>query len=225
MTYPHEPMKRVFPRAAGVIFAVLYGVALMMVPPLPGIDRPGGEVITHLTDHASAIRLQALLVTLGSLALVVVLGYARTRLEGVADAVFIIGSAAVVAETSIEMWFTSGLALHPEALDAGTARALADIGSMWGPILTVADVMVAVPVALAARARRFPRWLGVLAAVFAIEQLVETITIVGGPGSFISPGGPMNFFLGGPLFILFFLALGLAVSFARTEDSTSTGQA
>jgi hypothetical protein len=207
-------MKRVFPAAAAVIFAVLYGVALMMVPPLPGIDRPGGEVITHLTDHASAIRLQALLVTLGSLALVVVLGYARTRLEGVADAVFIIGSAAVVAETSIEMWFTSGLALHPEALDAGTARALA-----------VADVMVAVPVALAARARRFPRWLGVLAAVFAIEQLVETITIVGGPGSFISPGGPMNFFLGGPLFILFFLALGLAVSFPRTEDSTSTGQA
>jgi hypothetical protein len=85
--------------------------------------------------------------------------------------------------------------------------------------------MVAVPVALAARARRFPRWLGVLAAVFAIEQLVETITIVGGPGSFISPGGPMNFFLGGPLFILFFLALGLAVWFPRTEDSTSTGQA
>src|SRR6201993_5435460 len=55
----------------------------------------------------------------------------------------------------------------------------------------------------------FPRWLGILAAVFAIEQLAETVTIVGGPGQFISPGGPMNYDLGGALFIVFFVALGL----------------
>jgi hypothetical protein len=55
--------------------------------------------------------------------------------------------------------------------------------------------------------------LGILAAVFAIEQLVETVTIVGGSGQFISPGGPMNYDLGGTLFIVFFLALGLSLSF------------
>jgi hypothetical protein len=55
--------------------------------------------------------------------------------------------------------------------------------------------------------------LGILAAVFAVEQLVETITIVGGTGQFISPGGAMNYDLGGTLFILFFVALGLTLSF------------
>jgi hypothetical protein len=88
-----------------------------------------------------------------------------------------------------------------------------DVAAKWGPILTVADVMVALPIVLATRAGLFPRWLGILAAVFAIEQLIETVTIVGGSGQFISPGGPMNYDLGGALFIVFFLALGLSLSF------------
>ena len=41
---------------------------------------------------------------------------------------------------------------------------------------------------------------------------IETITIIGPPGSFISPGGAMNFYVGGPLFVVFFLALGIALS-------------
>ena len=110
------------------------------------------------------------------------------------------------------MWFTAGLALHPDQLGSATARTIADVVAMWGPILTVADIMVAVPILLAANEGRFPRWLGIVAAVFAVEQLIETITIIGPPASFISPGGAMNFYLGGPLFIIFFLALGVALS-------------
>ena len=49
----------------------------------------------------------------------------------------------------------------------------------------------------------------VLAAVFAIEQLVGTITIVGA-SRFTEPGGPMNLCVGGTLLIVFFLALGWA---------------
>ena len=45
-----------------------------------------------------------------------------------------------------------------------------------------------------------------------VEQLIETITIIGPPGSFISPGGPMNHYLGGTLTAAFFLALGIALS-------------
>jgi hypothetical protein len=71
---------------------------------------------------------------------------------------------------------------------------------------------------LAANAGRFPRWLGILAAVFAVEQLIETITIIGPAASFISPGGAMNFYLGGPLFIVFFLALGIAMSIDQAES-------
>jgi hypothetical protein len=162
--------------------------------------------------------MQALLLTFGLLALVVVLGYARDRLTGPSGYVFTIGSAVVLVEVFIATWFTGGLALHPDQLGSATARTITDIVTMFGPILTVADIMVAVPILLAANDGRFPRWIAILAAVFAVEQLIETITIIGPPASFISPGGAMNFYLGGPLFIIFFLALGVALSLEPAED-------
>src|SRR6476620_604944 len=158
------------------------------------------------------MRMQALMVTFGALALVVVLGYARDRLTGPPAYVFTIGSALVLVEFFIATWFSGGLALHPDQLGSATARTITDIAAMFGPILTVADIMVAVPILLAANDGRFPRWLGLLAAVFAVAQLIETLTIIGPPASCISPGGAMNFCLGGPLFIVFFLALGGVLS-------------
>jgi hypothetical protein len=213
-------MSRRIPLIAGIVFAVLFALALLMVPPLPGIDQPASAVVSHLRDHAGALRLQALLITLGFLALVIVLAYARPRLEGPAGYAFTMGSALIIAEFSVELWFASGLALHANTLDPAVARSAADIALMFGPILTVADVIVAVPIALAAKAGRFPGWLGILAAVFAVEQFVETVTIIGGPGLFISPGGPMNMLLGGALFIVFFLALG--VSTGLTPDPATS---
>jgi hypothetical protein len=183
-----------------------------MVPTVPGIDKPGYDIVAHINEHSGAMRAQALLVAFGSLALVVLLGYARDRLAGPPAYVFTIGSAVVLVQTGIAMWFTAGLALHPDQLGSATARTVTDVVTMWGPMLTIADIMVAIPILLAANEGRFPRWLGIIAAVFAVEQLLETITIIGPPASFISPGGPMNFYLGGPLFIVFFLALGVALS-------------
>ena len=170
------------------------------------------------------MRVQVLLVTFGCLALVVVLGFARDRLSGPAGFVFTIGSAVVLVETSIAMWINGGLALHPDQLGSATARTIADIAAMWGPILTVADIMVAAPILLAANAGQLPRWLGIVAAVFAVQQLIETITIIGPPGSFISPGGSMNFYVGGPLFVVFFLALGIALSLEQPTAPESAQQ-
>lgn len=206
---------------AGIAFAVLFAAGLLMVPTLPGIDKPGYDIVSHVTEHSDAMRAQALLVTFGCLALVVVLGCARDRLSGPEGYVFTVGSALVLAETSIAMWITAGLALHPDQLGSATARTIADIVAMWGPILTAADIMVAVPILLAANAGRFPRWLGILAAVFAVQQLIETITIIGPPGSFISPGGAMNFYVGGPLFVVFFAALGVALSMQRPTAASA----
>jgi hypothetical protein len=200
---------------AGIGFAMLYTAALLGIPTLPGIDKSGSEIVSFVGRHAGVIRVQTLLVAFGSLALVVVLGYARERLTGPSAYIFTIGSAVLLAQTGIAMWFSAGLALHPEELGSATARTIADIASMWGPVLTIADIMIAAPILLAANEDRFPRWIGVLAAVFAVEQLIETITIIGPAGSFISPGGPMNLYLGGSLFILFFLALGVALSIDR----------
>jgi hypothetical protein len=203
---------------AGIAFAVLFAAALLIVPTLPGIDKPGFDIVSHVNEHSGAMRMQALLVTFGLLSLVVVLGYARDRLTGPAAYVFTIGSAVVLVEVFIATWFNAGLALQPDALGSATARTIADIVAMRGPILTVADIMVAVPILLAANEGRFPRWLGTVAAVFAVERLIETITIIGPPASFISPAGAMNFYLGGPLFIIFFLALGVALSLEQTDQ-------
>ena len=49
--------------------------------------------------------------------------------------------------------------------------------------------------------------------VFAALYVAGLSLFVGGPGQFISPGGPMNYDLGGAMFIVFFLALGLPLSF------------
>jgi hypothetical protein len=205
-------MDRRIPMIAGIAFAVLFAAAMLMIPTLPGIDKPGYDIVSHVKEHSDAMRMQALLVAFGLLPLVVVLGCARDRLSGPASYVFTIGSAVVLVETSIAMWITTGLALHPDQLESATARAITDLVAMWGPMLTVANIMVAAPILLAANAGQFPRWLGIIAAVFAVQQLIETITIIGPPGSFISPGGSMNLYVGGPLFVVFFLALGIALS-------------
>src|SRR5215217_8656925 len=89
---------------AGIAFAVLYAAALLAVPTLPGIDRPGYDIVSHVNEHSGAMRMQALLVTFGSLALVVLLGYARDRLAGPPGYVFTIGSAVVLVEFFIAMW-------------------------------------------------------------------------------------------------------------------------
>jgi hypothetical protein len=213
-------MSRRIPLVAGIVFAVLFAIALLLVPPLPGTDQPASAVVSYFREHSGAVRLQALLLTLGFLALVIVLAYARTRLQGPAGYAFTMGSALIIAELSVELWFVSGLALHADTLDPAVARTVADVALMFGPILTVADVIVAVPIALAAKAGLFPPWLGVLAAVFAVEQFVETVTIIGGPGLFISPGGAMNMLLGGGLFMIFFLALGVSTA-SVPEAATS----
>jgi hypothetical protein len=205
-------MDRRVPMIAGIASAVLFTAGLLIVPALPGIDKPGYDIVSFVNAHSGAMRMQVLLVTFGALALVVVLGYARDRLAGPPGYVFTIGSALVLAEFFIATWFSGGLALHPDQLGSATARTITDIASMFGPVLTAADIMVAVPILLAANDGRFPRWLAILAAVFAVEQLIETITIIGPPASFISPGGAMNFYLGGPLFIVFFSGLGVALS-------------
>lgn len=207
---------------ASVAFAVLSVVAVVVVPLGPGVERPGADVVEHLGTHAGMIRVQTLLTALALLALAVVIGYARDRLDGPAGYVFTVGAAVLIAQVGIAAWFNAGLALHAGSLDPATARTLADIASMWGPLLTVAAIMLAGPVVWAARQGRFPRWLAVIAAVFVVEQFVELLTIIGPVGSFIAPGGPMNVFLGGALFGVFLFALGLALALPEADAAADT---
>lgn len=183
---------------AGVAFAVLYATAVLLLPAVPGSD-------------SGIARVQALLLASSVLALVVVLAFARDRLTGPPAHLFTIGSSLLAAQLCVSVWFTAGPALRPGQVTVGIARALDDLAAMWLPVATVANILVAVPILLTANEDRLPRWLGTAAAVFTVEQLIETITIIGPPGSFISPGGPMNHYLGGTLTAAFFLALGIAL--------------
>ena len=45
---------------AGIAFAVLFAAALLMVPTLPGIDKPGYDIVSHVSEHSGAMRMQAL---------------------------------------------------------------------------------------------------------------------------------------------------------------------
>lgn len=204
-------MDRRVPLAAAVAFAVLSVAAVVVVPLGPGVDRPGSEVVEHISAHAGMIRLQALLTALALLAAVVIIGFARDRLDGPAGYVFTVGAAVLIAQVGVQMWLSAGLALHPGSLDPGIARTLGDISSMWGPLLTVAAILMAGPVVWAARRGRFPRWMALIAAVFLVEQVVQLLTIIGPIGSFIAPGGPMAIFGGGAMFGVFLFGLGLAV--------------
>ncbi|PRC45844.1 hypothetical protein C6A85_93105, partial [Mycobacterium sp. ITM-2017-0098] len=192
-------MNRRAPRIAGIAFAVLYATAVLMLPTLR-VPDPG------------IVRVHGLLLAFSALALVVVLAFARDRLSGPPAYLFTIGSSLAVAQLCVSVWFTAGPALRPGQVTVGTARAIDDVGAMWLPVATIAHILLAVPILLTANEGRLPRWLGTAAAVFTVEQLIETITIIGPSGSFISPGGPMNHYLGGTLTAAFVLALGVALT-------------
>ena len=200
---------------AGLAFALLYASAVLVIPAIAGVDDDG------------AGRVQALLLAFSTLGLVVVLTFARDRLSGPPAHLFTIGSSVLVAQLCVAIWFTGGPALRPGQLATSTARVIGDVGSLWLPAATVANILVAVPILLAANEDHLPRWLGTAAAVFTVEQLIETITIIGPPGSFISPGGPMNHYLGGTLTVAFYLVMGIALSMGEPtkEDAVPVEEA
>lgn len=214
-------MVRRGPLAAAVAFAVLSVFAVIVVPPGPGVEAPGSDVVAHIGAHAPMIRLQALLAALAVVALVVVIGHARERIGGPAGHVFVVGAALLVVQTCLRLWFSVGMVLHSDSLDPATARVLADVAAMWFPLQAVAAVLLAGPVVWAAGRGAFPQWMAMVAAVFAVEQGVELLTVVGPVGSFIAPGGPMNVYLGGALYLLFGFTLGLAVALPDQPASTS----
>ena len=61
-------MVKKVPLVAAVAFAVLSVASAVVVPPGPGAERSGSDVVDHITAHAGMIRLRALLTALALLA-------------------------------------------------------------------------------------------------------------------------------------------------------------
>lgn len=217
-------MKR-WPLFAAIAYVLLAFSGLFAVPTPPEATASGGELVRYYQDHGDAIRVATWLGTLSMVPIVVLLSLLRSRLTGVGRDVMLFGAVGLVVSSMVWSWFNGALALHADSLDPHVARTVADVSLFFGPVLTVAIVLLIVPIGLAALRGEggFPRWLAWITAVFAVEQTIETITVMGKSG-FIAPGGPMNFILGAGLFAIWLIAAGAAAS-ERGDDDTDRHRA
>jgi hypothetical protein len=181
---------------------------LVVAPAPPGIDAATTTVVTYYRDQSDSIRAVVWLIAVSLLPLAVVMSWVRQRVTGIGRDVFLVGVATFMPATMIELWFDGGLSARATTTAPGTVALLSGIAAFFTPTLTVADLLMAVPVATAALSTRaFPRWYGYLSLAFAVEQAVETLTLIGLHG-FASAGGTMNYTLGAGLFLVWVAASG-----------------
>jgi hypothetical protein len=192
---------------------LLYVAAYTVLGTPPEGDDSGREVVRWLDDHEGRVRTWLWLLTLSLPLFVVVAVLVRERLPRLAGDLFFFGSLALVVQAAVQGWLWAGMTWHSDQLDPATARTLLDVAQFWGPVLTATTITMLAPIVpLALRGEHgLPRWLGALAAVTVLEQLVETVTIFGDDG-FIAPGGPMNVILGAALVGATLLALGIVLA-------------
>jgi hypothetical protein len=196
-----------------IAFGVLYLAGALILGQTPSAGDDGQAVANWFRDHGDQVRIWMWLLTLSLPLFATFAALVRTQLPTPYRDVFLFGAVALAAETAVQGWFWLGMSWHAGQLQPAIARTVLDVASFWGPVLTSATVTMLAPVVLLAirGASGLPRWLGVVAGVALIEQLIETITIFGRDG-FIAPGGPMNVYLGAGLTALSLVCLGVAVS-------------
>ena len=206
-------MKRWWPLLAAVVYLAATLTALFALPKAPGVTASGETLVRYYRDHADTLRTATWLLTWSLVPFVILMAHVRSFLSGLCRDVMLISVTMFVATGTVWTWFNVGLALHAATLDPHVTRTLVDISIYFGPILTVADVLLAGAIGLAAWRGDggLPRWLAYVSAVFVLEQAIETITIFGKRG-FIAPGGDMNFQLGAGLLLVWLIAVGIATS-------------
>jgi hypothetical protein len=212
-------MKRWWPLLAAIVYAVATFGSALGLPKAPDVNASGETLVRYYSDHGNALRTATWLLTWALVPFVILMAHVRSFLSGLCRDVMLISVTMFLATGTVWTWFNAGLALHAATLDAHVTRTLVDISVYFGPILTVADVLLAGAIGLAAWRGDggLPRWLAYFSAVFALEQAIETITIFGKSG-FIAPGGDMNFQLGAGLLFVWLIALGAATS-TRPADA------
>jgi hypothetical protein len=199
--------------SATVGFGLLYVAAYAALGSTPEPGDDGQAVAAWFRDHGGHVRAWAWLLTLSAPLFATFVALIRAQLPAPHRDVFFFGAIAFGAETAVQAWFWLGMAWHADQLEPATARTLLDVTSFWGPVLTGTTVTMLAPVVLLGLRGEggLPRWLGLVAAIAVVEQLIETVTIFGRHG-FIAPGGAMNVDLGAGLVGVAILCLGIAVA-------------
>ena len=201
---------RRWPLLAAVAFVVLLAVGHVVVGARPpDANASGDQVAAYFRDDGAAIRASAWLTILALLPFGVLVAWFRRQVRGTARDVLLLGGAAYVIVQTVWQVLSVGPALHPDQLDAHTARILLDLTAYVGPMLTAGVLLFAAPIAWASMRHDngAPSWFLWLTVLLVVEQALETATILGTSG-FIAPGGPMNFPLGAGLFVVWVIACG-----------------
>jgi hypothetical protein len=210
-----------WPVLAAAAYVVAVSTGLFLVPSAPRVTASGSTLVAYYQHHGDGVRAATWLgaVSLAPLALLV--AHLRSFTTGIGRDVTMLGAVGLLSATSIWLWFGAGLALNPDNLQPGTARTAANISAYFGPVLTVAVVLLVAPIGLAARRESsgLSRWLAYITAAFVLEQAIETVTIVNTTG-FTAPGGAMNLTLGAGLFLVWVLAAGIASTASPLSTST-----
>jgi hypothetical protein len=182
----------------------------------PAATASGEEVVAWLRVHSSALRWAVLAGTVSAPLFATVVALLRQRLPAPHRDVFLIGGVSVIVAAAIQSWFFGGLALHADTIEPATARAILDVASFFGPVLTGAFMTMIAPVTVLAirGSHGLPRWLGIVGAVAFAEQAIETVTIFGSAG-FTEPGGAMNLQLGAALVSVWLIAFASWAGFRK----------
>jgi len=198
------------PLLSALAVAVLFGVGTAFLGTPLQVDDSPADTVAWLQLHQADVPVAVVCFALSAIPFLTWAAWVRRALPDVYGYAFLAGAGAFVAQFVASSWFLSGAALHADTIDPQTARSLLDVGAYFGPLLTTTDVVMAGAVALAAlREGVFPRWLGWLSVIFAVEQVAEMSTIYGTSG-FAAPGGEWNNVLGAGLFMIWLVSLGVA---------------
>lgn len=193
-------------------FVVLYGAAVVALGNPPGADDSGTQIVDWMSQHGGAVRLSVWLATLATPLFAIYAVLMRDVISGLAGRVFVFGALGVGILTVAQYWFVAGIARRPGSIDPSTARALLDVAAYWGPMLVGFTVLTLGAIVVAARdGRRIPMWVGVVAIVAFVEQLIETGTAFVTDGSFTADG-PMTTVVGSLVTVLAFVLAGVSAA-------------
>jgi len=211
------------PLIASIAFVVLFAVAAGIVGKPPGVEDSADSVVAWLRDNHDKVPTSAELLALAVIPFCVLIAYLRAALPPLHATAVVVAAGAFIAQAIVGSWFTAGLALHASSVDPATARTLMDVSAYFGPFLTTTDVVIAGAVAHAVYTEgSLPRWAGHMSIIFALEQLIETVTLFGDHG-FAGPGGDFNNVVGAYLFGIWAIVIGVALSRATAAPAGPAG--
>jgi hypothetical protein len=202
----------------GILSAIVVVVALFIVEAPPKIDDSAAKVAAYFAKHDSTLRVQGYLFLLGTAGVFVLAAGIRARLRqagttAVWTATWFGATIAILSILIAQGAISIALTLDPRTTGPDATRLLYRAVIEMGPFLACAVGVSMAALAIGTlRHGAFPRPLGLLAAAFAVYEILEGLCITGTSGA-LAPQGAIN--LAGPLVYLIVL-LWASVVLARS---------